>query len=267
MFMVKMIVYGRVLRKKYSSFCFEFTSKHSVDICRSRFYFQKTLCSCSNFEFMPETSVYDIFDSFARHQKFSNPSFSHVFCGCCQLVGWKRRVMRLVLAFFHTLLLYGNAQELRSTLWRNGFPKARRISLPRARESSLRSTAAASKYKINFFQMKQYAMHSEEEKSEILNNIENMEHLKDGFGTFQGQFNQNYQKNWPRLLWPKHLFELYKTELIWNWKVSLHRRKSLVNSAVQLLWGLATTKAFAGSRTKVWFVKTLTDPNNILPIV
>ena len=42
--------------------------------------------------------------------------------------------------------------------------------------------------------MKQYAMHSEEEKSEILNNIENMEHLKDGFGTFQGQFNQNYQK-------------------------------------------------------------------------
>merc|ERR1712166_1256659 len=95
--------------------------------------------------------------------------------------------------------LYKNdAQELRSVLWRNGFPKARRISLPRARESSLRTTAAASKYKINFFQMKQYAMHSEEEKTEILNNIQNMEHLKGGFGTFQGTFNKNYQNKLAR---------------------------------------------------------------------
>merc|ERR1712048_932615 len=98
----------------------------------------------------------------------------------------RRRVMRLVLAFFHTLLLYRiDAQELRSSLWRNGFPKARRISLPRARESQLRASAATSKYKINFFQMKQYAMHSEEEKAEILENIKNMEHLNDGYGTFQ----------------------------------------------------------------------------------
>jgi len=103
--------------------------------------------------------------------------------------------MRLVLAFFHTLLLYRiDAQELRSSLWRNGFPKARRISLPKARESLLRSTAAASKYKINFFQMKQYAMHSEDEKSEILDNIKDMEHLNDGYGTFQGEFDKSYQR-------------------------------------------------------------------------
>merc|ERR1712127_384325 len=45
---------------------------------------------------------------------------------------------------------------------------------------------------------KQYAMHSEEEKTEILNNIQNMEHLKDGFGTFQGTFNKNYQNKLAR---------------------------------------------------------------------
>lgn len=54
--------------------------------------------------------------------------------------------------------------------------------------------AGASKFKTNFFQMKQYAMHSEEEKQEILREVREMEHMKDGFGTFQGEFDKNYQR-------------------------------------------------------------------------
>lgn len=46
--------------------------------------------------------------------------------------------------------------------------------------------------------MKQYAMHSEEEKTEILDNIKNLDHLNDGFGTFQGTFDAMYQRKLTR---------------------------------------------------------------------
>jgi hypothetical protein len=73
-------------------------------------------------------------------------------------------------------------------------PAARTIRLPEERESSLRSSAVASKFKTNLWTLKQLAHNNPAERRKILIASKKLTHLRDGFGTFQGDFSGSYSK-------------------------------------------------------------------------